>query len=57
MEAEENGAARRLYAAAGFRTYGIDRWALKVDGRDVDLALMVLRLDRRRGDAATGPIR
>ncbi len=44
--AVENLSARRLYAAAGFRTCGIDRWALKVGGRDVDLALMVLRLDR-----------
>ncbi len=43
--AVENAAARRLYAAAGFRTYGVDRRALMVDGRPVDLALMALHLD------------
>jgi RimJ/RimL family protein N-acetyltransferase len=42
--AVENAAARRLYAAAGFRTYGVDRRALMVDGRPVDLALMALHL-------------
>lgn len=41
-----NAAARRLYAGFGFVTYGVERWALKVDGQDVDEALMVLRLDR-----------
>lgn len=42
----DNDAARRLYAGFGFRTYGIERWALKVGGRYVDEALMALRLDR-----------
>lgn len=42
----DNGAARRLYAGFGFETYGVERRALKVDGRYVDEALMALWLDR-----------
>jgi ribosomal protein S18 acetylase RimI-like enzyme len=39
-----NDSARRLYAGLGYQTYGVDRRALKVDGRYYDDELMVLDL-------------
>jgi RimJ/RimL family protein N-acetyltransferase len=41
-----NAAAVRLYAAAGFEAYGVERRALKVEGRHHDEVLMALRLGR-----------
>ena len=38
-------AARRLYAAQGFRVYGLEPRAMIVNGQDVDEELMVLVLD------------
>ena len=38
--------SRRLYAAHGFRPYGIEPRALRIDGRFVDDELMMLDLDR-----------
>ena len=38
-------AARRLYTAQGFRVYGLEPRALRVNGQDVDDELMVLVLD------------
>ena len=40
-----NDAARRLYAELGFRTYGIERRGLCVDGVFHDEELMALDLD------------
>ena len=40
-----NDAARRLYERRGFERYGVEPRALKVDGRYLDEALMVKRLD------------
>lgn len=40
-----NAAAVRLYEAAGFETYGVERRALRVAGRYHDEALMALRFD------------
>ena len=40
-----NDAARRLYAELGFRTYGIERRGLRVDGVFHDEELMTLDLD------------
>lgn len=40
-----NDAARRLYGALGFRTYGIERRALCVDGVFIDEELMALDID------------
>ena len=39
-----NAAAVRLYEAAGFERYGLERRALKVAGRHHDEALMAVRL-------------
>lgn len=39
-------AARRLYAAQGFRIYGLESRALKVNGQDVDDELMMRVLDK-----------
>jgi len=39
-------AARRLYAAHGFRVYGLEPRALGVNGQDVDDELMVRILNR-----------
>jgi len=44
-----HAAAVRLYEAAGFRAYGVERRALKVAGRFHDEALMALRLDGGEG--------
>jgi len=41
-----NTVAHRLYAAAGFEPYGVERHALKVDGRYLDEVLMVNWLTR-----------
>ncbi len=38
-------AARRLYAAQGFKVYGLEPRAMHVNGQDVDEELMVLVLD------------
>lgn len=38
-----NQAARRLYHALGFEIYGVEPAALRVEGRDLDEELMVLR--------------
>ncbi|MGY2893152.1 RimJ/RimL family protein N-acetyltransferase [Deinococcus sp. UYEF24] len=38
-------AARRLYAAQGFKVYGLEPRAMQVNGQDVDEELMVLVLD------------
>lgn len=40
-----NAAARELYTACGFETYGIQPRGLKVDEKFYDLEYMVLRLD------------
>jgi RimJ/RimL family protein N-acetyltransferase len=40
--AVENHAARRLYRQAGFETFGVERDALRVDGRSYDEELMAL---------------
>ena len=37
----ENAAARQLYLSAGFRVYGLDPRALKVENRYLDEDLMV----------------
>ena len=42
--ATTNGAAVRLYEKAGFRQFGLERRALKVDGRYYDELLMALPL-------------
>jgi RimJ/RimL family protein N-acetyltransferase len=39
-----NAAAVRLYARTGFREYGLERRALKLDGRYYDEVLMALAL-------------
>ena len=44
-----NDAARRLYERAGFKIYGTDPRALRVDGQFYDEHLMVLRLDEGSG--------
>jgi ribosomal protein S18 acetylase RimI-like enzyme len=41
----QNTPARRLYAARGFQTYGVERHALKVGDRYYDEELMVLWLN------------
>lgn len=43
-----NRAARALYVALGFEPFGLDRGALRVDGRDLDEERMILRLDGNR---------
>jgi RimJ/RimL family protein N-acetyltransferase len=48
-----NVAARRLYGAAGFEEYGLERRALKVGSEYYDDVLMVLPL-KPRSEAATG---
>jgi ribosomal protein S18 acetylase RimI-like enzyme len=45
-----NAAARSLYAALGFETYGVERHALKLGDRYVDEELMVLWLGARPQD-------
>lgn len=42
--AAANAAAIHVYEAAGFTRYGTEPAALRVDGRDVDLHLLTLRL-------------
>jgi RimJ/RimL family protein N-acetyltransferase len=42
-----NVAARRLYSAAGFEEYGVERRALKVGSEYYDDVLMVLPLNPR----------
>jgi len=42
-----NAAARRLYSAAGFKEYGLERRALRVGSEDYDEVLMALRLTLR----------
>jgi len=42
-----NAAARALYSSLWFNTYGLERHALKVDGRYVDEEYMVLWLERQ----------
>jgi RimJ/RimL family protein N-acetyltransferase len=42
----ENEAARRLYSALGFSQYGLEKNALKQDGRYHDEVLMALPLER-----------
>jgi ribosomal protein S18 acetylase RimI-like enzyme len=46
-----NDAAHALYRAAGFTTYGVEPGSLYVDGRYLDVELMVLRLGDGAGDA------
>ena len=41
----ENDAARALYRRAGFKPYGREPRALRVDGRDIDEELLALELD------------
>jgi len=41
-----NPAARALYEAMGFRTYGVEQRAMIVDGRPVDEELMALVFDK-----------
>jgi len=48
-----NAAAVRLYEAAGFQVYGLERRALKVDGRYHDEALMALRFNGAGGVGLT----
>lgn len=43
--AADNGAAAALYRRAGFKAYGRERRALRVDGRDIDEELLALDLD------------
>jgi RimJ/RimL family protein N-acetyltransferase len=43
-----NEAAIRLYTAAGFKEYGLERRALKVDGRYHDEILMAREVEPRR---------
>jgi ribosomal protein S18 acetylase RimI-like enzyme len=42
--APDNAAALRLYEAAGFKPYGREPRALRIDGRDFDEVLMALHL-------------
>jgi ribosomal protein S18 acetylase RimI-like enzyme len=44
----ESGSARRLYAEAGFRSYGIEARAIRLGDRYVDVELMALDFDSRR---------
>lgn len=39
--AADNAPARRLYERSGFRTYGVEPGSVRVDGLDLDEALMV----------------
>ena len=41
----DNAAALRLYESLGFQRYGLERKALRIDGRDIDEALIVLDFD------------
>ena len=41
----KNDAAMYLYSSLGFKTYGLERRALLVDGEYFDEELMVLELD------------
>lgn len=41
----ESGAARELYLSAGFRPYGIERQAMKLGDRYIDVELMAIPLD------------
>ncbi len=40
----ESDAAHRLYASVGFEAYGVERQAMKLDDRFVDVTLMTLAL-------------
>jgi ribosomal protein S18 acetylase RimI-like enzyme len=42
----DSDAARRLYTSTGFRPYGIERQAMKLDDRYVDVELMALPVAR-----------
>ena len=42
-----NAAARRLYSSVGFKEYGLERRALKIDGKYYDEVLMALPLNPR----------
>ena len=44
--ATTNERASKLYESRGFREFGVEPDALRVDGRSIDEALMVLRLSR-----------
>jgi len=52
--AASNVAARRLYGAAGFEEYGLERRGLKVGSEYYDQVLMVLPLDPRPEPAMGG---
>jgi RimJ/RimL family protein N-acetyltransferase len=41
-----NRAARGLYLSLGFKSYGIENAALKLDGRYLDEELMELKLSK-----------
>jgi RimJ/RimL family protein N-acetyltransferase len=43
----ESAAARRVYERAGFTTYGVEHHGIRVDGRFIDEALMVLPVTER----------
>ncbi len=40
----ENGTAKKLYKSLGFEVYGVERNALKFNGKYFDEELMVLRI-------------
>ncbi len=42
--APENAPARRLYTAVGFKTYGIEPYSMKFDGKYYDEEMMYLKL-------------
>ena len=42
-----NAAARRLYSSVGFKEYGLERRALKIDDKYYDEVLMALPLNPR----------
>ena len=44
----ESEAAQRLYARAGFQAYGVERQAMQLDDRSIDVTLMALDLTPAR---------
>ena len=50
-----NARAVRFYEAAGFRTFGVEEHALKIDGAYYPKAHMVLYLDVSSGDRDRAP--
>ncbi len=46
----ENAAARRLYERCGFVVYGLERRAMRLDGREYDDVYMALHLDQQPDD-------